>query len=285
LTSKYVTDAMQSMKDGDNDRALWSLDKALYLDPTMADALQLKEQITGEKSYFYDRSLLKKAIDSVIDSELSVNADEEAAATETTESEVITADDLDIDLDIDASAEVDTWTQEPIGFDAESDVSEPTAQTEQADEIVEFTETADEWNESASTEQAEDSTELTEIDSQWDESVTAEQTPSEGEPAVEAPWRVELTGDDSGWQTPGTDDFGQESLPESDYEFNDSASVEVYDPDEFFTEEQEVAQDDQPINIFEFVEDSLNGNSEDAVVSDEASEETVTEVDTEEVND
>lgn len=275
LTSKYVTDAMQSMKDGNNEKALWSLDKALYLDPMMADALQLKEQITGEKSYFYDRSILKKAVDSVIDAELSADADEEVDTTDALEGEITSADEfsieIDIDIDANVSAEVSTSSEDATAIDSEW--------AEQAEGSLEFTETA-------STEQAEGEVEFTEADTQWDESAVADQAATQDEPAVEAPWRVELTGDESEWQSTQADEFGQtDELNDADYEFDDTAAVEVYDADEFFIADEEVAEDDQPINIFEFVEESLNGGSEDDIEADVVSEEAVTEVDTEEVND
>lgn len=236
LTSKYVTDAIQYQKDGNNEKALLSLDKALYLDPTMADALQLKEQITGEKSYFYDRSLLKKAVDSVIDAELSVDADDE--------SEITGTDELSIDIDI--SAEMTSWNDDEAKISGDSEWTEPSAE---ADQDFDFTETA-----------------------------STEQAPAQDAPAVEAPWRVELTADESEWQSSDADELG-----DADFEFDNTSSVEVYDPDVYFEDKQEVAEEDRPVNIFEFVEQTLGSDSD--AKADEASETAVTNVDTEEVND
>jgi type IV pilus assembly protein PilQ len=208
LTSKYVTDAMQHMKDGNNDKALWSLDKALYLDATLADALHLKEEITGEKTYYYERSILQGAVDSAIDAEMSSQGIEPAEA-DAQESEAAT----DETFDEDSSAASDQATYEaevqaPTASESDSHESakaEPAAEFESAAE-AEFEELEDvsparHWL--LLKRSGEQSTE-TESASTWD------QTPDE--PAVEAPWRVELTG-------------------------NDSTSVEVYDPKEFFVEE------------------------------------------------
>ncbi len=239
LTSKYMTNAIESMKDGDKDKALYELDKALYLDPTMADALQLKAQITGEKNYFYERSMLKNAVDSVINAEISVDADDWTDTQDQTSSNDSEA--IDLSLDIEGTSE---WNQ-------------PSAQTESN---VEFVEPAADWNESAS----------------------AEQQPQDSQ-SVESPWRVELTTEESAatdnWQSSEVDqEFSQ--LDDLDSSLDETASVEVYDPDEFFVEEQEQAEQEQPINIFEFVEKTLSNSEE----SNSESEAAVSSVDSEEVN-
>lgn len=232
LTSKYVTDAMQSMKDGNNDKALWSLDKALYLDPTMADALHLKSQITGEKNYYYDRSILKNAVDSMIDAEVSANIDPNAQI-------------IDVAPATPALEDESVLAQDPADweFNETQTPAEPAASNE------------GDWSESAA--EVEESFEFaTEPSANWDESAPADQ------PQIEAPWRVELSNDDSTWQA------------------DDSASVEVYDPDSFFIEEQatEQAESGEPVNIFEFVESALGTNSE----ADAPSEAEVSSVDTDE---
>lgn len=234
LTSKYVTDAMQHMKDGNEKKALWSLDKALYLDPTLADALHLKSQITGEKNYFYDRSILKNAVDSVINAEVSANVDPNAQI-----------------IDVAPAAEPvvedeSAWAQDPADweFNETQAPAEPAAATEEGD-----------WSEPAA--QVEESIELApEPTASWDESAPAEQ------PQVEAPWRVELSNDESTWQD------------------DDSASVEVYESQSYFTEEPatEQAETDEPVNIFEFVESALGTKA-----SEEApSEAEISSVDTDE---
>jgi type IV pilus assembly protein PilQ len=242
LTSKYVTDAMQYMKDGNEKKALWSLDKALYLDPTMADALNLKSKITGEKNYFYDRSILKNAVDSVIDAEVSANIDpnaqiiDVAPATEPViEDESAWAQDP-ADWEFSAPQTPETPAEPAASF--ENDWSEPAAQTPatttgQAEESFEFT---------------------TEPSANWEESAPADQ------PQVEAPWRVELSNEDSTWPA------------------DDSTSVEVYDPSAYGSQEQaiEQAQSGEPVNIFEFVESALGTKSE----TEAPSEAEVSSVDT-----
>ncbi len=310
LTSKYVTDAMQYMKEGNNEKALWSLDKALYLDATMADALHLKEQITGEKTYFYDRSILKNAVDSMIDAELSTQADE-PADTDGSQAEVSTTEDLSFELGADASDvigedapaqwDADTAQAEVIEIDGQvlttpevndngSAQTQAPAEFEQAAQFTPEADQADTAESASEFEQASDTFEFAEPAAQADEFAqpaatqpeSASAQPVTDEPAAEAPWRVELTGDDAAWQTPDSDGFAEFTDPaDTDFESDDATSVEVYDPNQLFADDQlqQEAQADQPVNIFEFVDEAIGSEEAEA---DAESEAEVTSVDTDE---
>jgi len=297
LTSKYMTDAIAYEKAGNNEKALWSIDKALYLDPTMADALTLKSKITGETTYFYDRSILKNAVDSTIDAELSTQADEPAEvdgfeidlgadAGETTDqvdttawdtgsfeedtawnegedsswnqTETQTQEVVEVDPDWSSQAEPVSDFDQTAVYDNESDWStdtaEPTAEFQQEETVFEFAEP-----------------EATDSETAW-----SDQDNAADQPEVEAPWRFELTGDDTAWQSTDEQDFSDDSFESGD------STVEVFDFDDYATEEElEQAEADEPVSIFEFVEESLSG---DEVQADEdvESEGEVTSVDTEE---
>ena len=103
LTATQMRNAMKHLDRGNTDKALWSVNLALYLNPTMPEALELKEEITGEQFYYHDFSMLQDAIDSTIDAELIDDMDaviepapedagEADAATEPTSSPVAEAD-------------------------------------------------------------------------------------------------------------------------------------------------------------------------------------------------
>jgi len=62
LTTGAVRKAMQSIRDGDPDKALWHVNIALGLDPTNIDALQLKEQLTGQKVYIYTGRIMRELV-------------------------------------------------------------------------------------------------------------------------------------------------------------------------------------------------------------------------------
>ncbi len=290
LTSKYITDAINYEMQGNNEKALWSLDKALYLDPTMADALKLKSKITGEKIYFYERSILKNAIDSTIDAELSTHADEPADA------DTLEIDDLSIDLGADAGDFTAQDNQTAWDADSTEDAaqdateieivevdSDGSAQTEPTNEFQQTAEfdTQTDWSDSdesaAQFQQDSEVFEFAEPAATESESAAADQ--DQVQPQVEAPWRVELTGDDSTWQSAQQeDDFSDQA----DFSFDaELSTVEIIDPDQLFADDQlqQEADADQPQSIFEFVEESIGGEEADA---DAESEAAVTSVDTDE---
>jgi type IV pilus assembly protein PilQ len=86
LTSSHLRDAMDRLDAGDVDRALWSVNMALTLDPSFVEARRFKEQITGQRMYLPQRSILHDAIDElVIDRMGGQKADDSVSAVEVTE--------------------------------------------------------------------------------------------------------------------------------------------------------------------------------------------------------
>ena len=71
LTESYMQDAIKYMQQGDQTKALWNVNKALYLDPTMVDAMKLKEKITGQRLYFHDRDRLQAVVDGMIHQQMN----------------------------------------------------------------------------------------------------------------------------------------------------------------------------------------------------------------------
>jgi type IV pilus assembly protein PilQ len=70
LTSSHLKQAMEHERNGEIEKALWDVNLALYLDPRMADARQLKEKLTGEKMHFHDHSSLNNVINEMVDKQL-----------------------------------------------------------------------------------------------------------------------------------------------------------------------------------------------------------------------
>lgn len=70
LTSSHMREALKAFDEGDREKALWSADMALGIDPTFAQARRLKEEITGQREYTVKRSMLDDAMDLVIASEI-----------------------------------------------------------------------------------------------------------------------------------------------------------------------------------------------------------------------
>ena len=279
LTSAYVRDAVEYMEQGNNEKALWSLDKALYLDPAMVSASRLKSQITGEKTYIYDSSLLKHAVDATIDEGVSAVSDEAIEDTiDTGELDMSGLEDFsaepaaentediteqDSDWEIIETADDSDWGFEP----ATAESFESTGEEFQ-------TETGDFDQSASTTETQEKPFPFTDPATETEFVPNRDETQAESE----APWRVEV-GEDSEqaqvWEDQQGEDFSADS---------DDASVEVYEPSEYFVEEEQAADSDGPVNIFEFVESTLSGNAaaEEARADEDASEAELSSVETDE---
>ncbi|MEM7577643.1 MAG: hypothetical protein AAF328_09220 [Planctomycetota bacterium] len=74
LVSSNLLTARKAIEDGDSKKALWHTNLALHISPFAADALQLKQEITGEEIRYQDRSQLKGIMDSMIDADVEAMA-------------------------------------------------------------------------------------------------------------------------------------------------------------------------------------------------------------------
>ena len=74
MVSSHLLKAKKALAAGDRDKALWHTDLALHLSPTSADALALKQQITGEAIAYHDRNQLQGLLDTAIDSDIEAMA-------------------------------------------------------------------------------------------------------------------------------------------------------------------------------------------------------------------
>ncbi len=70
LTQAHLRDARKALDGGDEKKALWSTNAALSLDPTMVEALRMREKLTGQKVYYSSGSTLKNAVNKYIDESL-----------------------------------------------------------------------------------------------------------------------------------------------------------------------------------------------------------------------
>ena len=66
LVASNLLTAREALAAGDRDKALWHTNLALYISPTAADALAMKQEVTGERIAYHDRSQL----DDVFDAEM-----------------------------------------------------------------------------------------------------------------------------------------------------------------------------------------------------------------------
>ncbi len=98
MTASHMAKAREHLEAGNKDKALWHVNLALHLDPTMVDAMRLKQELTGEPIFYYNRSMLNEVIDSVIDAEAGTVTPQDA--------EVLDAAMSDADVSAEAEAEM-----------------------------------------------------------------------------------------------------------------------------------------------------------------------------------
>jgi type IV pilus assembly protein PilQ len=80
LTAAHMRDALQHYKEGDREKALLSANMALDLDPTTTEAMRLKEELTGQRTYWPDNGVMQDSIDAYIKSQVDEVAPEGGAS-------------------------------------------------------------------------------------------------------------------------------------------------------------------------------------------------------------
>jgi len=80
LVASRMRDALAHQQAGRQDMALWHVNMALILDPNFVAGMRLKGQLTSERMYWPQRSILKDATDHVINQRLSRVGQKPAAA-------------------------------------------------------------------------------------------------------------------------------------------------------------------------------------------------------------
>ena len=122
--------------------ALYSADMALHMNPSMVDALILKEQITGVAAYIkYTESIVKQTYDAVLDAEMKALGIEAMPEPEIEAPELPTSEEL-----------VEPETLTDATTEADADAAPEAEATAQADEQATETETAsadEDWLEAA----------------------------------------------------------------------------------------------------------------------------------------
>ncbi len=74
LVASHMQNAIKSYEAGDTERALWSVNMATNLDPTNVEGQKLREKLTGQKLYWPNRSILKGAVDKMVEEHLKADA-------------------------------------------------------------------------------------------------------------------------------------------------------------------------------------------------------------------
>ena len=94
MRTSYLRDAQKFSEAGDKDKALWSVNMALTLDPKSNEAIKLKESLTGERFHSSNHfSILVKAVDDMIHNQI----DTEGQDTESVEQPEDSSSDSDME--------------------------------------------------------------------------------------------------------------------------------------------------------------------------------------------
>lgn len=141
LTASQLTKAQQHLERGEKDKALWAANLALYLDPTLTDAMRMKEEITGVEYDYHNFSIMEstldKAVDDAVNSQVpdldpmgeAPSTDATAPAADATESVTPTVEVVEVE-----PAPQDLAAQVEAALEPETPATEQTAVEESAAE-------------------------------------------------------------------------------------------------------------------------------------------------------
>lgn len=132
LVSSHLLDARRQLEAGDTKKALWSVNLALHLSPTSADAIALKEEITGNQIAYENRRQFKDIADGLIDLEMEdmspMDMEQEPMVEETPEA-MTPAQDTPETAQVQEEEPVSTFGPMPIVI-AQPDEAAPAEDTE-----------------------------------------------------------------------------------------------------------------------------------------------------------
>lgn len=266
LVASALTNAHEHMEAGETDKALWDADVALYLDPTSVEAMRIKEELTGERYYYVEDSILTNSVEDLIDAETELLIIEEEPtvevpaepAAETTGDELAETDEaIDAELVATDGDESMESVDEAESFEV---VETFDAQNETADfEIVEAgafdaEPAATETDETFAAEPGFEST-------QEDMTVATEAAAEEVASAEAVTEEESFTWWEESDESSMDEAFDAEATAEADAEIDAFLEAEAA--------EEQTADSDEPVNIFDFVSTEMSGTSTDAEIFEE----------------
>lgn len=264
LVASALASAHEHMEAGETDKALWDADVALYLSPTSVEAMRIKEELTGERYYYVEDSILGDSIKDMIDNHTEDLVDDSEPMVETqatgdglTQANEATADEARA---IESEAADTQWTEaDAADTTTESDSLEAieTADAQDPAEDFEIVEAG-----AFDIEPATDEGEMFANESAF-ETVNDDAT-ARAEESAEAiePGEAVMDEEDFTWWEESTESsmdetFDPEVAAEADAEIDAFLEAEAF--------EEQSADTDQPVNIFDFVnaEMGMSGSDED----------------------
>ena len=270
LVASALTSAHEHMEAGETDKALWDADVALYLNPTSVEAMRIKEELTGERYYYVEDSILSSSVDDMIDAQTElliteeepvVDADGEAA----TETEGATEA---------GEATGDEWADSGEATDALWEEADADPMTEdESFEVIEAAEpTADFEIVEAGAFEAEPSADESEwIASEPEFEIVEDGSTAQAEESAESTESSEAATDEESFtwweesdESSMDETFDPEVTAEADAEIDAFLEAEAI--------EEQSAEAEEPVNIFDFVNAEMGGAESDDDLSADAEE-------------
>jgi len=81
MVQGHLKNAYEAMDAGDTEKAKWYVDLALYIDPILPEAIELREKLTGQKTFYKSHSILESLVEEQVTEE--IGAAPEASLPET----------------------------------------------------------------------------------------------------------------------------------------------------------------------------------------------------------
>lgn len=204
---KHYDEAMTltgDARDAKMDEAEYCIDLALHMNPSMVDALILKEKITGEAAYIkYEESIVNETYDAVLDAEMKALGIEAMPDAEVQLPELPTSEELvepeqltEAEAETDAAPEADATAEAPAEegdafLEAALADEFAEAQTKEATDAEEATEEVADATDEATEEQPEEVIVIElQIEGETQTETTADGSETTEEPAEEQPEEV-----------------------------------------------------------------------------------------------
>lgn len=131
MVQGHLKNAYEALDAGDTEKAMWYVDLALYINPILPEAIELREQLTGQKTFYQSHSILESLVEEQVTEEIGAAPKAPTQAIEDQEAEDLTADLTSTDSStVTASEAIEQATPEPAAEAGQAQAIEAAAETD-----------------------------------------------------------------------------------------------------------------------------------------------------------
>ncbi len=165
MVSWQMRQAHEAMEAGDNDKAKWHADMALYLDPTVVEAREMREDISGNAGYDQRFSILDEVVGETLKKQAKDNKNAASAMPEATESTETKAgtDTVNTAPTAEAQPQEDATSTTASAATSDDDAAQASSESESEDFFSDATATPEKSSNSAD----DDVTTISEVIDAW----------------------------------------------------------------------------------------------------------------------